>query len=183
MAEFTWPTTEELLARADSKLAEQRTYLSRCRELASFKLPAAMFNMIPESVWRAPVWGHKLLVIHAPPVQKQGLLHVPEIKQSTTNYGWVVVPGPDVCNAEGRQAPTGSAVCPYGDPLLLVGEFVLFQLHAVRELTFNISQGGYGRAMPGARISLLMIGDIWFPVIDMKEDDWAPEQSGLVLPG
>lgn len=175
----TLPTLEQHIDAQHALLLWQRAWLSRARELASFKVPPSLLALVPESVWRAPLWGHKVLVLHAPPVETTGLIELPKDSQRPTNYGWVIGVGPDVCLSEGRQAPTGGAVCPYGDPLMLIGEFVLFQLHSVREITFDVAQGGYGRREPIARVSLLMIADIWMPVIDVKPDDWKPKQPAV----
>jgi hypothetical protein len=182
------PTLDELVHGQDLLAQSQRTWLDRCRQLAAFRVPTQLLDRVPESVWRAPVWGHKLLVLHAPPVKQAGLIVIPEQHRTTASYGWVLVVGRDVCSSESRQAPSGGgSVCPYGDPLLLVGQFVLFQLHAVREITFTVAGGGYQRAKKDdIQVSMLMVGDVWLPVIDQRVSDWSDEQpavdSSLVLP-
>ena len=175
------PTTEQLLANGERLRIIQREWLQRCKELCSLKIPLAMYNLVPDTIWRAPVWGHKVLILHAPPIAKWGMIELSKDSQRETNYGWVLIVGDEICNSEGRQAPTGGSVCPYGDPLLLVGEFVLFNMAGIRKISFHISDGGPGQGVSPARVSLAMIGDIWLPIIDTKNEDWSAEQTGIIL--
>lgn len=171
-------TLEELVHYVDMETQRQREWLSRCRSMCEFRIPASLFADIPEAIWRVPVWGHKLLILHAPTVEKsRGGLHLADVSQQKSRYGWVLVPGEKVCDSDGRQAPTGGSVCPYPDPLMLAGQFILFNIFGVKELTFDVSEGGFGRAQKGPQISLCAISDVWFPVIDVKPTDWSADQT------
>lgn len=176
------PSVDHLVGRQRANRDYERTWLSRCRELASFNVPLPLFDAIPEVVWRIPVWGNCIVVVHAPQVERtEAGLHIPDNTQRKAAYGWVVSVGERVCVGDDRQASIAGPVCPYEHPLLLVGTFVGFNLFSVKEMTFTSVDGGFGRPTNGPRVSRCIVSDVWWPVIDVKPTDWAAEQTNIVL--
>lgn len=163
--------------------AQNLEWLRLCRDIARNRLPKDYFDCVPPSVWRFHPWGSRVVLMRTPQVTRQGSIVIPDSAQRQNAVGWVLTVGPEVCI---DTHPTVPSVCPYRggkipgefDPLLLVGEMVMFQWHAVQELTINIAEerfypGGDGRA----KVQLVIgnVGSIFGPNVDPQEVDWAQE--------
>ena len=177
--EIEW-TLEACVAAQDGIEAESLRWLGYCKQLAGRRLPPAVFETIPDDIWRFRLWGTKCVIMRTPDVTKQGSIIVPDSAKRDNDIGWIITVGGNIHETE--EMNVRGKTYPYGvhgmmSPLLAVGDLVLFNPYAGKSIVTNFLDTGLANRSKMPKFLLISIADVWGPMVDVKQSDWSSEQE------
>src|SRR5258706_1343098 len=173
----------ELLKCIAQLTAENRSWMSDCKEICRVRLPKVIFEAIPPTVWKYVPWGHRMTVLRTPMTTRLGKIIIPDTAKRENSVGWVLSVGRAICEPDPklpdvaplRGLTTWDEQVPWQGPatdcLTLVGECVLFSQWAGKPLRQSAFDDTMHQLDGNSPFLVLSVGDISGPYLDLPDDD------------